>query len=74
MNQSRISSLLETSLSTLTGYFVAVITQITIFPHYDINISVADNLKIALIFTVVSILRGYAFRRLFNRLSQRGFG
>jgi hypothetical protein len=61
-------SLIETITSTAIGYSVAVATQLTVFPLFGINIPLQDNLAIGAIFTVVSIVRGYVVRRVFNRL------
>ena len=68
MTQSRKMSLIETITSTAIGYSVAVATQLTVFPLFGINIPLQDNLAIGAIFTVVSIVRGYVVRRVFNRL------
>lgn len=68
MTQSRKLSLIETITSTAIGYSVAVVTQVTVFPLFGINIPLQDNLAIGAIFTVVSIVRGYVVRRVFSRL------
>jgi hypothetical protein len=68
MTQSRKLSLIETITSTAIGYSVAVVTQVIIFPLFGIIIPLQDNLAIGAIFTVVSIVRGYVVRRVFNRL------
>lgn len=66
--QSKTHSLIEVLCGTAIGYVVAVATQILVFPLFDIEVTSAENLTIAAIFTVVSIARGYAVRRLFNSL------
>jgi hypothetical protein len=68
MKQTRRMSLGETCASTGIGYFVAVVTQVVVFPIFNIHASTAAHLEISVIFTVVSILRGYAIRRLFESL------
>lgn len=65
--QSRVGSLVEATTSTLVGFLVAVLTQVVVFPIYGLEVGLGGNLQIALIFTVVSVLRGYCIRRLFNR-------
>lgn len=70
--QKRIHSMMETVLSTLIGYGVAVATQILVFPLFDIHVSLETNLAIGYLFTLVSIIRGYAVRRLFNWLHTEG--
>ena len=68
MKQSRLMSLVESVANVIVGYGVAVITQILIFPVFGLHATLAQNLKIGLVFTVVSIARGYALRRLFEGL------
>lgn len=67
MSQSRKHSLLESLVNVALGYFIALLAQLTIFPLFGIYISLQDNLLIGLLFTVVSIVRSYTLRRLFNR-------
>lgn len=64
--QSRKVSLIESIVNVAIGYFVAVISQILIFPLFNINIPISDNFKIGLWFTAISIIRSYSVRRLFN--------
>lgn len=59
-------SLLESIVNVTIGYFVAVLSQIIIFPWFGIVISKSKNFKIGLWFTVVSIIRSYLIRRAFN--------
>ena len=68
MKQTRTMSLIEAIANVIVGYMLAVITQILIFPVFGLHATLAQNLKIGLVFTVVSIARGYALRRLFEGL------
>jgi len=65
--QSKANSIIETLTNTAIGYFVALGSQLLVFPMFDIYIPLSDNLLIGLWFTVISILRGYVVRRWFNR-------
>ena len=67
--QSKKFSFIESIANVLFGYFVALASQIIIFPYFDIHISVKDNIYIGLWFTVISIGRSYALRRIFNWIS-----
>ena len=67
MKQSRLMSLVEAATNVVVGYGVAVATQILIFPIFGLHTTLAQNLKIGAVFTVVSIGRSYALRRLFER-------
>ena len=64
--QTKKMSLIETIVGVTIGYVVALLSQIVVFPLFDIKVSLIDNLLIGLLFTVISIIRGYYIRRLFN--------
>lgn len=70
MKQSKKQSLKETVISTFIGLAVSLITQIVIFPLYGMEVSFNQNIQITIIFTVVSIVRGYLVRRYFNNLKR----
>ncbi len=52
-------------------YGVAVLTQLLVFPLFGLHTTLAENLMIGAIFTVVSIARSFALRRLFEALLDR---
>lgn len=64
--QSKKQSLIETLTSVFVGWLIGVILNLTILPLFDYNITVIDSLWVSLIFTVVSVIRGYIIRRWFN--------
>ena len=66
MEQTKAESLLESIVNIFIGYFVALISQILIFPFFDINISLSTNLWIGAWFTLISLVRSYVIRRWFN--------
>lgn len=68
MSQSRRGSLIEAVANVVIGYLVAIGSQIIIFPWFNIHVSTGDHLAISLAFTVVSLVRSYLLRRLFNRI------
>jgi len=70
MSQSKKHSLIESLVNVLVGYGIALSAQMLIFPLFGIRVSLRDNILIGLLFTVVSIARSYALRRLFNRWQQ----
>ena len=65
--QSRWLSLVEAITNVSVGYVLAVITQIVVFPWFGIHPSLGENLALGLVFTAISLMRGYALRRLFTR-------
>ncbi|WP_456236985.1 DUF7220 family protein [Alterinioella nitratireducens] len=64
-------SLVEAVANVFIGYGVAVLTQILIFPTFGLHTTLAQNLKMGAIFTVVSIARSYVLRRLFEAIRMR---
>lgn len=66
--QTRLGSLIESLVNIAIGYFVALGSQLAIFPLFDIYISLSDNLLIGAWFTVIAIIRSYLVRRYFNGL------
>jgi len=66
--QTRLQSFIESMINVAIGYGVALASQILIFPFFGIHISLSDNLLIGAFFTVISIVRGYLVRRLFNKI------
>lgn len=70
MSQTRKHSLIESLVNVAVGYGIALASQLLIFPLFGIHISLQDNIVIGLLFTVVSIARSYALRRVFNRWHQ----
>ena len=68
MKQSRLMSLVESVANVIVGYGVAVVTQIVIFPIFGLHTTLAQNLKIGAVFTVVSIARSFALRRIFEQI------
>ncbi|MGD8109350.1 DUF7220 family protein [Vibrio sp. TRT 17S01] len=69
--QSKKQSLLESICNVVVGYVLALLSQLIIFPYFGVYVSLQDNLLIGAFFTVVSIIRSYALRRLFNHKLNR---
>ena len=71
MKQSRAMSLVEVITNVVVGYGLAVTTQIVVFPWFGIETGLTEHLTIGLAFLVVSLVRGYALRRLFEAFRLR---
>lgn len=65
-NQSRIDSLMEALTNTAIGFLVSLVTWIVVARIYGIPMSAGTSLSITAIFTVVSVLRQYVLRRIFD--------
>lgn len=66
--QSRRMSLIEAITNVLVGLVVSLLAQILIFKLYDVHVTFSQNVEITLFFTLISIVRSYALRRLFNNI------
>ena len=53
MKQSRAMSLVEAVANVVVGYGVAVVTQILIFPVFGLHTTLAQNLKMGAVFTIL---------------------
>lgn len=65
--QTRTQSFIESITNIIIGYIVSLISQIIIFPLFNINVPLSDNLLIGAYFTVISLARSYLLRRYYNR-------
>lgn len=68
MPQSRKGSIIEAVANVAIGYLVALAAQAAIFPLFGFHASTEQHMAIGALFTIVSLVRSYALRRLFNRL------
>ena len=65
--QTKFQSFIESLVNISIGYFTAISSQMLIFPMFNINIPIQDNLLIGLYFTGISLVRSYIVRRYFNK-------
>ena len=68
MRQSQRMSLVESLANVVVGYGIAVATQAVAFPLFGLHTSLSDDLAIGCVFTVASVIRSFALRRVFERL------
>jgi len=71
MKQSRAMSMIEALANVTVGYGVAVLTQIAVFPLFGLSVTLVQNLMMGGLFTVVSIIRSYTLRRVFETIRMR---
>ena len=72
--QSKKESFLETFLSVGTGFFIALLLNLFLLPLFidDITNQVFSTaVIIGIIYTTVSMVRSYVFRRAFERVSEK---
>jgi len=66
MTQSRLESFVESLMNVVIGYVVAIASQLAVFPLFGIDVALSTNLWIGAWFTLISVVRSYTVRRLFN--------
>lgn len=66
MSQSKIDSALEALFNIAIGASVALCAQLVWFPVIGKDFSLGENLATTAFFTLVSFVRSYGVRRLFN--------
>ena len=71
MTQARATSAFEALANLVVGWIVALATQLLVFPVMGLSVTVAQHLGIGAAFTIVSFLRSYCLRRLFEWLATR---
>jgi len=64
-------SLVEAVANVGVGFLVALLTQIIVFRLFGLNVSLGENFAIGGLFTVTSIARSYALRRVFETIRAR---
>jgi len=67
MNQSKLESFVEASANTASGFIVSYAFWLgVVVPLFDLTLSHGDNLLVTCMFTVLSVIRSYLWRRFFN--------
>jgi hypothetical protein len=62
-----VRQLIESFIDVGSGFVLAILIQLLIFPLFDLHPSILDSIGIALIFTVVSITRSWIWRLVFTK-------
>jgi hypothetical protein len=66
--QTKTQSIIEQITNVGTGFIIAQIMVLCLIPLWDTkSLSLFDSFCISSIFTSVSLIRGYIFRRYFNK-------
>jgi membrane protein CcdC involved in cytochrome C biogenesis len=65
--QSKRRSALEAVTNVTVGFLVAVGANLLVLPAFGYEVTIIDSFAIGWVFTVISMLRSYFLRRLFNR-------
>ena len=65
--QSRLGSAVEAVVGTLLGFGVSTAANMLVLPWFGYTPGLVEATKIGVIFTGISLVRGYLVRRLFNK-------
>ncbi len=68
--QSRLGSATESVINVLVGFGLALAAQMVLFPLAGITVPVSTHLGLSAVFTVLSLVRSYVLRRVFNQWHQ----
>jgi hypothetical protein len=63
----KLRCFIESFIDVGSGLILAILIQLYIFPFFGLYPTVWDSIHIALIFTVVSIIRSAIWRNFFRR-------
>lgn len=66
--QTRRQSLIETVAGVAIGFLLSIAASFVVYPLFGHSFTLSQNIGITIIFTVLSIARGYGVRRFFNWL------
>lgn len=67
--QTRKGSLLEITLNIGTGFVISWMITMVILPAFGYPVNSIRSFQITMIYTMVSIVRSYIFRRIFNAIT-----
>jgi hypothetical protein len=67
MTQTRLGSLIEAWTNTLLGAFINLGVSIVVYPLFGATFSFMQNVYLVIVFTFISVVRGYVIRRWFNQ-------
>ncbi len=69
--QKPLHSFVEALANTASGFALSMLAVAYVFPLIGVRMDLRENFAATGIMTVVSIVRSYAWRRIFNRLHGR---
>ena len=73
--QTKRNSTIEVAVNTISGFFIAMVLNLFFLPHFAegiVNQSIGTAVIIGIVYTLVSYIRSYGFRRFFNKIDRGG--
>lgn len=59
--------------NVVIGYGIALVAQIIVFEWFRVDVTLGQDIVMGLIFTVVSLVRSYTLRRVFNLIHEKAY-
>lgn len=72
VGQDKHMSLIESTVNVFIGYILTVLIQCLIYPLFDIVIPAKQALFISGLIVLISFVKNYVLRRMFNTLQVNG--
>jgi len=69
--QTKQHSLIESVMNILIGFSINWSANMLILPLFGFHITPSKAFNIGLIFTIISLIRSYTLRRIFNKIMLR---
>lgn len=67
MSQSRFASSVEAATNTVVGFGISWAATLVVLPAFGSQVTPSSGFGITCVFAVLSYVRGYVLRRVFNR-------
>lgn len=61
-------SAIESFTGTAVGFIINTTANYTLLPLFGLHPTIANSMSIAVLFTLISLARGYILRRIFNAI------
>ena len=68
IGQKKTHSAAEAIINVLVGFGVSYVANLIVLPWFGFKVSHSAAFGIGLIYTVISLVRSYILRRIFNRI------
>jgi len=72
LTQSKLESFIESFLNIISGFIIALLVWMYIVPIlFNVKSNLSQGFGITLLFTFMSIIRSYIWRRYFNNVTRK---
>ena len=68
MSQTKKGSFVEAMINTTAGWLINYTANLVVLPLFGFNVTYAQAFYIGCVFTVISVVRSYVMRRVFNSI------